>query len=157
MVWQTAAVDNDRKPKLTVPKRNKLPTVDGGRKPKFTLPKRGKLPAVDGGRKPKFTLPKRNTLPVRNRRKLRPRATACFLCGKDEGGESVHCSRRRCAKIYHLACLELHEQPQGNELHSALVNCSVTVLLLYHWLLSEAAENFLARDAFVRTIVTLLP
>ena len=46
--------------------------------------------------------------------KLIPPVTVCFVCQKDGNGVTVSCSRRFCAKIYHLACLNLPETPQGS-------------------------------------------
>lgn len=76
---------------------------------------------IESDRKPKLPPPKRLKLPVQKRHKLTPSATVCFVCWKDAGNETVCCSRRRCAKIYHLACLKLHERPPGYDLLTSFI------------------------------------
>ena len=79
--------------------------------------------AVENDRKPKLPVPKKNRLPSSKQHRLTPPSTVCFVCGKDEVGEIVRCSRVHCAKIYHLACLTLEEKPQGEY-------CAVLYILL---------------------------
>jgi len=65
---------------------------------------------MDSDKKP---LAKRPKPPAQKRRKLSAPVTACFVCGQDGADEVVSCSRSRCGKIYHLACLKLTDRPQG--------------------------------------------
>lgn len=68
---------------------------------------------ADTDRKPKLPLSRKYKLSANKRAKLRPSVMACFMCSRDNGGDTVRCSHSHCAKIYHLTCLMLDEPPKG--------------------------------------------
>ena len=121
---QVSAAESERKPKLPLTKKRKL--VDGEckvplrkkhklgdreRRSKVPLMKKRKL--GDGGRKLKISRLNKPKLAVGKHAKLTPPTSVCFVCRQDGGGETVRCARGVCGKIYHLACLNLPERPQG--------------------------------------------
>ena len=84
--------------------------ADTGRKPKHTQSRKCKW-GDDEENPPEFGQQKKRTL---QSPKLTPPETVCFVCQKDGNGVTVSCSFKRCGKIYHLACLNLPESPQGS-------------------------------------------